>query len=64
MSYATVILSGILAMASGNCPGFRHEVVMPNNYLKDVPDSVETGNVTIVNFTYHIDRIQLVDEDM
>ena len=64
MSYAIIILSGILAMASGNCPGFRHEVVIPANYYKNVPDSVETGNTTIVNFTYHIDRIQLVNEDM
>ena len=64
MSHAIVILGFILAMASGSCPGFRHEVVIPNNYYKNVPDSVETGNVTIVNFTYHIDRIQFVDEDM
>ena len=67
---AAIILTlpcGISATASGvvyeNCPGFRHEVVIPDDYFKNVPDSLQTGNVTVVNFTYHIDRIKLVDED-
>ena len=63
----TFTLSHEVAMASGvaydNCPGFRHEVVMPHSYFRNVPDSVETGKVTVVNFTYHIDRIKFVDED-
>ena len=63
----TIILSGNLAIASGdlydNCPGFRHEVVIPDNYYSNVPDALDTGNATIVNFTYHVDRIKFVDED-
>ena len=55
-------------MANGdfykNCPGFRHEAVIPDNYLRNVPDSLETGNITVVNITYYINRIKLVDEDM
>ena len=66
--YAIIALSGILAVANGdfykNCPGFSHEAVIPDNYLRNVPDSLETGNVTVVNITYYINRIKLVDEDM
>lgn len=57
----------ILALTGGDgydiCPGFRHEVVIPDQYYRNVPDSLDTGNITIVNFTYHIDRIKFVDED-
>ena len=58
-----IILASTIGDGYDICPGFRHEVVIPDQYSRNVPDSLDTGNATIVNFTYHIDRIKFVDED-
>ena len=45
------------------CPGFQHNVVIPNDYVKHVPDSRYTGNVTGVKFGFGIKQIKEVKEE-
>ena len=45
------------------CPGFQHNVVIPNDYVKHVPDSRYTGNVTEVKFGFGIKQIKEVKEE-
>ena len=45
------------------CSGFQHSLVIPDNYVKHVPDSRYTGNVTEVKFGFGIKQIKEVKEE-
>ena len=45
------------------CPGIQHNVVIPEGYVKHVPDSRYTGNVTEVKFGFGIKQIKEVKEE-
>ena len=60
-----VILFNTLPLNSAdNCPGFRHNVSFPQDYMKHVPDAHSTGNLTEVQFRYLIKNIKEVKEEM
>ena len=45
------------------CPGFRQSVVIPTDYDKNVPDALETGNVTKVYIFFIVRQVYGVKED-
>ena len=45
------------------CPGFQHNVMIPEDYVKHVPDSSYTGNITEVKFGFDIKQIKEVKEE-
>ena len=45
------------------CPGIQHNVVIPEGYVKHVPDSRYTGNITNVKFGFGIKQIKEVKEE-
>ena len=45
------------------CPGFQHNVLIPEDYVKHLPDSQYTGNVTRLRFGFDIKQIMEVKEE-
>ena len=59
-----VILFNTLELNSADdCPGFRHDITIPQDYMKDVPDAHSTGNLTEIQFRYFIRNIKAVKEE-
>ena len=57
-------LFDILALTTAdNCPGFRHNVTIPQGYVKHVPDAYFTGNLTEIKIWYYIKNIKEVKEE-
>ena len=58
-----VITSYLTGVArSSHCPVFRQSVVIPQDYVKHVPDALLTGNATDVKFEFHIRQLRRVIE--
>ena len=49
--------------SADNCPGFRHNVTIPQGYVKHVPDAYFTGNLTEIKIWYYVKNIKGVKEE-
>ena len=49
--------------AYDHCSGNKQNVVVPQSYDKDVPDTFETGNATEVRVAYGIKHLRKVSEE-
>ena len=45
------------------CPGYKQNLVVPADYIKYLPDSLYTGNVSQVQLLLIIKRIKMVKEE-
>ena len=60
----TLILGHLgLSIAYDSCKGNKQKLVIPKGYDKDVPDSFQTEDITLVEFDYRIQRLRGVNEE-
>ena len=52
-----------VSVAQDFCPGFRQTVIIPTDYDKNVPDALETGNITSVIIFFYVRQVKGVKED-
>ena len=60
MGIIVTLLNTVRFNSAGNCPGFRQEVIFPQDYDKNVPDAYYSENVTQVFFNFSIKQIKEV----
>lgn len=58
-----IIFGTMDSTRADKCPGIQHNVVIPEGYVKHVPDSRYTGNITNVKFGFGIKQIKEVKEE-
>ena len=57
-----ILFSTIGAIKAKKCPGFKQSVVIPDTYVKAVPDALYSGNITDVTFLFDIKHIDVTEE--
>ena len=57
-----IICSTIDVIKARKCPGFKQSVVIPDKYVKSVPDALYPGNITDVTFWFYIKHIDVTEE--
>ena len=60
MGIIVTLLNTVGFNSAGNCPGFRQEVTIPQDYDRNVPDAYYSENVTQVFFNFSIKQIKEV----